>query len=403
MKLDTKFDALMLTMGELSVLARQPGSAENVLSLVPKIEADGKESILAAFGRLDKDKRDDYSKAIAMLAAPSQVARLHYSVADETVTRIYLAWRPENKDSVAALALTDGKLAVSLQPADRIERMLSGALALTVGLQSANLTKSLSANATIVLIAVMDYFRYGRYRSLLTHTDPPGSFSQSEVMERIEDASSEDFRWPLLMLDKVFPVPIAGRFQAEDVTAALEELCRLDLLTKNEAEGGKPELTLYSLTPAANTVCDSLLHDVSKAALGISSAGADGIVGHEAMLLVRSSNYLWLLGIGGTEGVVASIDGKQFSEMLKQALTPPEKMPPVITNASRATQAAPGVAPGIGTSACPKCGARNPVGTKFCAGCGATMAAPGPKFCPKCGDPVKAGEKFCDKCGTKLA
>ncbi len=226
MKLDTNFDALILTIGELSFLARQPGSAENILSLVPKLEIDGKEAVLAEFAKIDKAQRDDYVKAMAMLLAPSQVARVNYSIADETVTRIYLAWRPETRDSVAALALTDGQFAVSLQPADKIERMLGNALAVNAVPKPANLTRTLTANTAIVLIAVMDYFRYGRYLSMLTHIEPPTSFSRQEVMERLEDAAAEDFRWPLLMLDKVFPVPIAGRFKAEGVTAGLEELCK---------------------------------------------------------------------------------------------------------------------------------------------------------------------------------
>ncbi|MDD4859698.1 MAG: zinc ribbon domain-containing protein [Dehalococcoidales bacterium] len=400
MNLDKKYDALMLTMGELSVLARQPGATENVLSLVPNIEMEGKQSILSEFSRLAKDTQEECSMAIAMLAAPSQVARIQYSIADETVTRIYLAWRPENKGSVAALALADGKLAVSLQPADKIERMLSSALALSAGMQQANLTKSLSASAAIVLVAVMDYLRYARYQALLAHLDSPDSFNRREVQERLADASAEDFRWPLLMLDKVFPVPISGRFQAEEVTAALEELCRIGLLIKNEADGSSPDLTLYSLTPAGNLIADSLLHDVSKAALGISSAGADGIVGHEAMLLVRSSNYLWLMGFGSAEGVVASIERQQFAEILQKALTPPDRMPAEIKIAAKAAKQV--GAAGIAAITCPKCKVQNPAGSKFCSGCGGPLSAAGPKFCPKCGDPVKAGEKFCDKCGARL-
>ncbi len=152
---------------------------------------------------------------------------------------------------------------------------------------------------------------------------------------------------------------------------------------------------------------DSAVHDISKAAIGVSSAGVDGVIGHEAMLLTRGSNYLWLVGISGTQGLVASIDGSQFSEILRKALTPPDKMPAMLTTATRPplTQAVPGAAPGIGAANCPKCGASNPAGAKFCAGCGTTMAAAagGKKFCPKCGDPIKPGEKFCDKCGAKLA
>ena len=408
MKLNAEYESLVLTTVELAALARQPGLTENALSLVPAVEPKAADAILAEFARLSKEQRDNYSRAIAMLAAPSQVVRLHYSVADSLVTRLYLAWRPESKDAVAALALTDGNLAVSLQPADKLDRMLADVLAVNTNLLSANLNVPLSAAATIVLVAVMDYFHYAHHFSMLTHTAPAESFSRHDVMERLADAASDDFRWPLLLLDKVLPAEVAGSLNEAAVTAALEELCQAGLLGKNEAEDNKPELVLYSLTGGAETISDSLLHDVSKAALSVSSPVGDGAVGHEAMLLVRGASYLWLFGLGARQGLVASIDTAQFSEVLQKFLAPPAKMPAAAVSraeaAGRPSGSAGRAAEAKAEVICSKCGTKNPAEAKFCAKCGAAfVATPKTNFCPKCGDPVKAGENFCDKCGLKLS
>jgi membrane protease subunit (stomatin/prohibitin family) len=65
-----------------------------------------------------------------------------------------------------------------------------------------------------------------------------------------------------------------------------------------------------------------------------------------------------------------------------------------------------GMAPGAGSTPCPKCSTLVPPGSRFCPSCGYTMAPAaasptGPATpCPKCNTPIPAGSKFCPNCGA---
>ena len=265
----------------------------------------------------------------------------------------------------------------------------------------------LSSGAILVFLAIAEHLRMVRYHAIQTHTAPSNVFNQAEVEARLAEAAIEDFRWPLLFLDKVMPAPIAGALTLQDIRAAIDELMLVGLVDQVDESG---ELQIFELAGPGVRICDALLHEVGKVALGISAFRDDGEVGHEVMLLVRSGFDLFLFDLAGQQGAIASLGAHGLDELMKQAFRPAAVKPSeaaetVAMSQQAATQAA--TAPGI---RCATCGLSLPDGARFCSQCGAAVApAPSPaagkratKACPSCGHANRASSEFCVQCGTQL-
>jgi len=169
-------------------------------------------------------------------------------------------------------------------------------------------------------------------------------------------------------------------------------------------------LQVFELAGPGVRICDALLHEVGKVALGISAFRDDGEIGHEVMLLVRSGFDLFLFDFAGQKGAIASLGAHGLDELMKQAFLPASVKPSgaagtVATPQQPATQAA--TAPG---TRCATCGLALPEGARYCSQCGTAVAAtPQPaagrratKKCPACGHSNRASSEFCVQCGTQL-
>jgi len=365
MKFETEYKALFLSDKELTTISRYCNCRENPLSLIPAVQPspEEKEKAVIEFQNLEESNRLLFSEVIAGLAKPSQTGKFHYSIADEALTRMFLAWSSEDKDSVASLARTGDTLALRKTSISEIKALLAQVVALDTAIPSTKISLTLSAAAILVFMASMDYYRKEWYHSLLNHSIPDRTFSTADVLERIYDTSSEDFRWPLIFFTKVLPMSISSSFTDEEVISALKELTDSGLLMRDEAEEGEQGLALYSLTAAGDLITDGFLHDVSKAALSVSAPLDNGEIGHEALLFLRDTNYLWLIDISGNRGEIANINSTSFDKLLLKIMGPPNMDP---TKSSQP-----------GSTICTQCG---------------TAAKPEDRFCSNCGAEIRAGE-----------
>lgn len=377
MKIDQEYNALFLSEIELGIVAEAQGTAKNNLSVIPPVQPSDaqKHKAQTEFNQLGQESCNIFSLALKALSSPAQVVQLHYSIAEDSVTRSTLAWSVKDTEEVAVLSQGPEGFSLNLRSAQEIKQLLLRVLAVDDTLINGNFAIGLSVTAALTLLAVMDYFRYDRYRSVLTHASPSESFAQEEILERIKDAQTEDFRWPLLFVEKVLPLDISGTLASEDISKALDELTEAGILIKIDQDKDEAGGVLYSLAEGAEIVNEGLLHNVSKVAIAISGQGEDNQIGHETLFFVRDPRFLWLFDFAGDTGALASLDTESFNELIERVFTPLElKAGPQPPQAQ-----APGVA----------------VETKM-----ETPVSTAPKFCQDCGKPVtNAQAKFCTNCG----
>jgi len=324
MRFEAEYKSLFLSEKELAAISNDGNCRENALSLIPAVQPtpEEKEKAVIEFQNLDASNRLLFSEGIAALAGPSQTGKFHYSIADQALSRLLLAWSSEDRDWVAALARTGDALALRKTSVSEIKALLAQVIALDTVVPAAKISLTLSAAAIVVFMAGMDYYRKEWYQSLLNHSVPDRTFSVADVLERIYDTASEDFRWPLIFFTKVLPKGIASSFTEEEVISALKELTDNGLLMEDREE--EQALTLYSMTAAGYLITDGFLHDVSKAALAVSALADNGEIGHEALLFLRDTNYLWLIDISGNQGAIANINSASFDELMLKIMAPPD-------------------------------------------------------------------------------
>lgn len=359
MRFETEHKSLFLSEKELTAIRGYGSCRENALSLIPVVQPspEEKKKAVIEFQNLDESNRLLFSEAIAALAEPSQTGKFHYSIADQALSRLFLAWSSEDRDLVVSLARTGDALALRRTSVPEIKALLAQVIALDTAVPSIKISLTLSAAALLVFMAGVDYYRKEWYRSLLHHSVPDRTFSVEDVLERIYDTASEDFRWPLIFFTKVLPMDIASSFTEEEVISALKELTDSGLLIEDQED--EQVLTLYSMTATGYLITDGFLHDVSKAALSVSALVDNGEIGHEAILFLRDTNYLWLIDIAGNGGAIANINSASFDELMLKIMALPNLDP------INPTQPA--------LIRCTQCGGEVGSEDRFCIDCGAEI------------------------------
>jgi len=394
----------ILSEAELSAALSDVGRTPNGLGIGP---IEGIDVSGGTGDSLEPSVRPVFDRAMTTLVAPTKIARFHYTVADESISRSLLAWAPGADDDVVALVGTGENRRVSNRSQSSLRLLISRLLAANDTLIEEGISLFLSTGAIMVFLAIAEHLRLVRYHAIQTHATPYNIFNQEEIEARLAAAGVEDFRWPLLFLDKVMPAPIAGALTSKDVDAAMDELILAGLVDSVDETA---QLRVYELAGPGVRICDGLLHEVAKVALGISAFRDDGEIGHEVMLLVRSGFDLFLFDLAGQQGAIASLGASSLDELMKGALRPPSALPtegdalsaPEQHAASSASSSAPS------TLSCPNCGLALRADARFCSQCGAAIVstpAPGrkaAKVCPVCGHSNRANSDFCVQCGTEL-
>jgi hypothetical protein len=389
MRFDSEFDTLILSPMEFETLGNHLAGKRNELSL---LVADGsgrgdQGKVLKEFESLKGVDRGLLTSAFLTLGEPLSVAALHYSVADHSLTRSYLAWPMGEDEPLAVLTRRSDDFALTTRSKSEIQNLLANLLAVEQGLISANLAVDLSAITTLVALGFMDAFRFAHLQSMLSHTAPPQSYSVEEVMERIRVADKEDFRWPLLFYEKILPNGTLQSIQEKEVLQAFEVLEEAGVLLSLVDEVESSNLAFYTLSDAGALIADGLLHEASKVAMCVSRMVGESEIGHEALLFVRDSNYLWLFDVSGREGTIASLDAEIWSELVQQLLHP-ETVP--LGNIEA------GVEPTTEEKVVEDTGFRSAATVMQ------SELDPQVLRCPKCAALVKPGKRFCPACGASL-
>jgi len=423
----------ILTESELSGLASHLHPPANRFSLIPDsdLATDEVSAITTTFNKLSESDRSRLENVIYTLSAPLRLANLNYTIADELVSRQVLLWPAPPAEELIFLAGNGAELRAGVRSVFQIQTMIRSVLAAGDSLRHEPLNLSLSTLAVITLLAVLDQLRYARLHSQVFHEEPIDSFAVFELLARIEEAETEDFRWPLLFVEKVLPLEFISMFSEQDVIAGLQELIQAELV---QALDDTSPATLYVLSSEGKVIADAVLHDVSKLLLSFSDILEDGEIGHDVMFFIRGSFSLFLFMMSGETGAITGMDGEQMQTFLKEVFVPPPEeaiaalsitepvetpkpsdgkavsATPVVESAKN-QQPAQKISSGQGR-VCPYC--QHPIsdGAKFCRNCGRpvvieAMAAPQQpanigRICPHCQQPVGKNAQFCRHCGKSL-
>ncbi|MGJ5819902.1 GYF domain-containing protein [Paludibaculum fermentans] len=317
----------LIALDDLAELADSLGARANAMSLIPPGTGGQRTTeVAAAFQALSPELQVRLAVAAAILRAPAKMAHWHHTMADETVSRAALAWSTSVEDSIVALGGTVDPRRITFWTQASVQTSISKMLAAGSGLSNDEIGCKLSTPAVVVFLAVLDQMRAARLHGMLTHSAPGSTFSRDEILERLRDSASEDFRWPLLFVEKLIPGQLVTSLTDHEVASALGELMRAGWV-ETAAESRSPR---YELTTGGKVLSDGVLHDVSKVALGVTEPQADGQLGRDIVLLIRSTYHLLLFAMAGQAGAIAALDQDELAATLHFALRPPAPPPPSV-------------------------------------------------------------------------
>jgi hypothetical protein len=383
----------------------------------PAEPAGGKQTrAMQSLAQLPQTDQIVLRRILTTLAAPGKVVELHTTTADERLTRQILALPAAPTGDLALLTTNGDHWRVGTQSPFAVKTVIRDILAANDGPAPEMLSIPLPTQAVVTLLAIIDHQRYARQYSELVHEAPIDSFTPREVLARFEDAETDDFRWPLLFIEKLIPAGVLASYSDASVATGLRALTKAGLvepLTNDIVREVRSD-QLYQLTTAGEVIADTVLHDVSKVAFSVSECLPDG-VGQDVVLFVRGGLRLMLFLLSGTNGAVAALDADALNTLLDAWFEPPSAeaiaasqkplpattAPPIArqptdgvpaaesqAGVSRRPESDPGAAPIFAVvSSEPQW--PSPAGTRTCATCG-TPLAPTAKFCIQCGHPVAA-------------
>lgn len=422
----------ILTEPEMSGLASYFTPTVNRFSVIPdlEIETSVKTTITAAFKKLPETDQSRLESIIRALSSPLRLVNMNYTIADESISRQVLAWPLSPEEELVFLAGNGAEWRVGTRSSFQIQSMIQGVLAAGDTLRREPLNLSLSTVAVITLLATLDQLRYARLHSELLHEEPIESVAVFELLARIEESETEDFRWSLPFVEKGLPLEFTSMFNEQNVIEGLQELIQEGLVQPLD---DTVPATLYALTAEGRVVADAVLHDVSKLLLTFSDAMEEGETGHDVMFFVRGSLSLFLFMMSGENGVITGMDGEQLNTFLVEVFIPPpeeaiaalsltqivDTQPIVEETPDKASVSEPKKSlksqqeqPLKSGRVCQYC--QSPISdkAKFCGTCGKpieieVVKVPEPaqnseRVCPHCHRPIDKLAKFCGGCGKPV-
>ena len=295
-------DTVRLKAADLAAAVARSGIAPGPLA--PSFGAQPSPDAAGRLATLSGRSVQILDGAVAALADPPRVAVAQFSVADEAVTRLVMAWGA-TMEQVAVVARQGWDAAVSLRSPDEVFALLAGVVGLDGGLEPLDVRVELSPTQAMAWVALADTLRRARLHSMLLHGASSDTCTVADVMATLAAADAEDFRWALNMLDKVMPGRASALADAASVSAALEGLVAAGVLNSTPADEG--DVALYGLADVGTAAFDAWSHELSRLAVTVHGMAEGGGSAAESVLMVRDARRLWLVAIGPERGALACL------------------------------------------------------------------------------------------------
>lgn len=387
---------LVATSAELVAAPAVLDLSVGLLSRIPRVDStpDDEKAVKEFFDSARGEFQALFRAAIATLVDPGRIGTMHFALGEESLRRAILAWGPATgQEAVMMVSRSDGWSIRQTSP-EELTDSLASVLLEDVALSPSRIGAALSQEGAFVFLAVLHVLRHGRLRALLSYEPSPVGFNGKAVLEALENAGIEDYRWPLLFFDKVLPFSMNGLTWGKQLEASLRELA-----DRGFVEQVKKQKDVWMLTPLGYQFAVADSQHLTKAGLRITESTEKDLKAHETFLFMRSLQDILMYDLGGREAVITSVTIENLRALLANVLTPPAHvLKPRAADMSVST-------PEAGDS-CGQCGTRLEPGAKFCPSCGnKTTAAKtarerkGAKTCSKCGAKLNETAKFCANCG----
>lgn len=387
---------LVATSAELVAAPAVLDLSVGLLSRIPRVDStpDDEKAVKEFFDSARGEFQALFRAAIATLVDPGRIGTMHFALGEESLRRAILAWGPATgQEAVMMVSRRDGWSIRQTSP-EELTDSLASVLLEDVALSPSRIGAALSQEGAFVFLAVLHVLRHGRLRALLSYEPSPVGFNGKAVLEALENAGIEDYRWPLLFFDKVLPFSMNGLTWGKQLEASLRELA-----DRGFVEQVKKQKDVWMLTPLGYQFAVADSQHLTKAGLRITESTEKDLKAHETFLFMRSLQDILMYDLGGREAVITSVTIENLRALLANVLTPPAHvLKPRAADMSVST-------PEAGDS-CGQCGTRLEPGAKFCPSCGnKTTAAKtarerkGAKTCSKCGAKLNETAKFCANCG----
>jgi hypothetical protein len=321
MKYISESDTLLLSPAEMDALRARLKVIPNLLSPILDLHPDGgKKADLDEFGRLTDAQQQEILNAVKTLYLPECSILWHETIVDQSITRSAAVWDSASPKTWAVISWNGDGIWLRRRSASELALGLEHFLAIYPGLRSNGLHLLLSTAAALTTMAALDHSILVEMLAKLQHASPTAVFGVNEIQSRFEQASVEDFRWPLLFLQKLTPVDILELVERERLLACLNELVEAGLLVRVENKEYQAEDVLFAFSEAGGLLRQGFLHETSKVAWRVSALSSDGNVSHEVFFFLRDPLGLWMFDLTGGEAAITDLDQIEFRQIAEKIL-----------------------------------------------------------------------------------
>lgn len=316
-------DTLLLSPAELNALRARVKVIPNLLSPISQFMQKTESAVdLREFDTLPELQQMEFMDAIKAFCLPEYTILWHETVADQSITRSAAACNSYSPDKWTIISWNPEGVWLRRRTTSELSLGLTRFLAVYPGLKTNNFRLGLSSEAALTAVAALDHCLLAELLAKLEHTNAAASFTLGELQPRFQEADQEDFRWPLLFLQKLVPADLQELAEPERLSSALQELTQAGLLICVEDEDNQPLNHLYLFSEEGEALRQGFLHETSKAGLRVSAISASGEVTHEVFFFLRDPLSLWMFDLTGGGAAIVDLDQIEFQQLIRKILNP---------------------------------------------------------------------------------
>jgi hypothetical protein len=322
MKVDRDYQSMLLLDAELSVLLDRFRNPANPLALQPVTTFDDslKSEVIIDFDTMHKDLHDIYHTAIQVLSDPYQLVDMIYTVAHHRLPRVLMAWPANPNGGIGLLSASPGGAALSLRPVEEVFESITQALVLKRKISLDDLNLQVDSETMIVLMAAIEAARFNANKIPGDEDSKQYEFTPDQVLARLAEASKEDLRWPLNLIEKLGSHLHLPNLDAVEVERCLMTWIEVGIVEQASDDSSRG-VVQYRFVQSGEGLVSDWASEMSKIGLSVSVRLDEfEAVDEEVWLLVRTKRRLWLVRFRDGQSSLVSLTKDSLLEALRSML-----------------------------------------------------------------------------------
>lgn len=311
----------LINSSELAAHFAKNKSSRGKLFAFPEFDSTAEAVKMAesALSELGEDQRVIFDTCLKVMNNPNKVVHLHYNIADTRVSRSVVTASSEYPGLWVMLGGSNEPFRLSTRSEGELRLLVTNILsALQAEVRSTLLGCDLSTEAAIVFLAVLDQIRRSFLISLVRHLEPLAVFSLEDIIDRLNEAEKEDYRWALSFVDKLLPIPIKEWGVVKEPRPALLELIQAGIIEAIDEEGKS-----FGLTEAGCLLAETYRMAVSQVLMLTTFLTPEEEMVQEVFFLFRSATDLFLVQMSGAEASLVSMLPADLEKLLRYIFAMP--------------------------------------------------------------------------------